>query len=74
MEKQLDFWKDKCLDLKLNLNMQHVEDDGISTTQTAKMQETQDQLEKKVRELQKEEDSSNKENKNLKAQIVQKDQ
>jgi hypothetical protein len=38
------------------------------------MQETQDQLEKKVRELQKEEDSSNKENKNLKAQIVQKDQ
>ena len=22
MEKQLEFWKDKCLDLKLGLNMQ----------------------------------------------------
>ena len=45
LEKQLQFWKDKvsqlfetdilkCLDLKLNLNMQHVEESSNSHAQS----------------------------------------
>jgi len=29
MEKQLDYWKEKCLDLQLNLSMQKVEESDL---------------------------------------------
>jgi hypothetical protein len=30
MEKQLDYWKEKCLDLQLNLSMQKVEESDLN--------------------------------------------
>jgi hypothetical protein len=64
----------QSLDLKLSLNMQRVEESQQSLAHQQKIQDTQNVLEKKVRELMKDEGSLKTENGTLVQQIKQKDQ
>ena len=56
MDKQLEFWRDKCLESKLNLNTQLVEETNQSEEHNQKIADTKLELERKIKEIKKDAD------------------